>query len=107
MYLRTIQSQGAIEHYKLSSNLEGKLGRGISVSEDMIFDEIMKFRKIKRNLRKWKFQIKLLEIKIRDEIREQGEDVVKLRTEKRKLRLQCKLEKEAYKFHRIKRKKLK
>ena len=73
----------------------------------MIFDEIMKFRKIKRKLRRWKFQIKLLEIKIRDKERKQSEGVVELRIEKTRLRWQCKIEKESYNFHRIKKKRLK
>ena len=107
MYLRAKQSQGGIEGHRLSRNLKCKLDKGISVSDDMIFDEVMKFREIKRKLRRWKFQIKLLEIKIWDKERKQSEGVVELRKEKTRLRWQCKIEKESYNFHRIKKKRIK
>ena len=107
MSLKTKESQGAIEGHRLSKNLKGKLDKGISVSDDMIFEEIMKFREIKRKLRRWKSQLKLLEIKIWDQERKQNGGVVELRKEKTRLKWLCKLEKESYNFHRIKKKRIK
>ena len=106
MSLKTKKSQGAIEGHRLSQNLKGKLDKGISVSDDMIFEELMKFREIKRKLRKWKSQLKLLEIKIWEQERKQNGGLVELRKEKTRLKWLCKLEKESYNFHRIKKKRI-
>ena len=107
MSLKTKKSQGAIEGHRLSQNLKGKLDRGISVNDDMIFEELMKFREIKRKLRKWKSQLKLIEIKIWEQERKQNGGLEELRREKRRLKWLFKLEKQSYNFHRIKKKRVK